>query len=161
MPIKTIVFGLVTFLHDLFTAAWIGSLITLAFSVMPAVKKVLEKGPQVKKVMEEVQKRNKVLVCISIIGLAMTGMLKANQSPEYLGLFNFGNAYSAVMASKHILILIMIAIVLYRSLALAKITTPQQEKLKKALMMMNIVLGIIVLLLSGFAVALSSAVPIV
>lgn len=160
MPTKTIIFGLITFLHDLFTVAWIGSLITLGFSVMPAVKKVLEKGPQVKKVMEEVQKRNKVLVYISIIGLAVTGMLKAKQSTAYMGLFNFGNAYSAVMASKHILVLVMVAIVLYRSLALAKTVTQKQERLKKVLMMINIVLGIIVLLLSGFAVALSSAVQI-
>lgn len=160
MSTKTIIFGLVTFLHDLFTAVWIGSLITLGFSVMPAVKKVLEKGPQVKKVMEEVQKRNKVLVYISIIGLAVTGMIKAKQSTAYMGLFNFGNVYSAVMASKHILVLVMVAIVLYRSLALAKTSTPKQEKLKRILMMMNILLGIIVLLLSGFAVALSSAVPI-
>jgi uncharacterized membrane protein len=160
MPTKTIIFGLVTFLHDLFTAVWIGSLIALGFSVMPAVKKVLEKGPQVKKVMEEVQKRNKVLVYISIIGLAVTGMIKAKQSTAYTGLFNFGNVYSAVMASKHILVLVMVAIVLYRSLALAKTSTPKQEKLKRILMMMNILLGIIVLLLSGFAVALSSAVPI-
>lgn len=158
---NTIIFGLVTFFHDLFTAVWIGSLITLAFSVMPAVKKVLEKGPQIKKVMEAVQKRNRVLVYVSILGLMLTGMLKAKQSTAYIGLFSFGNAYSAVMASKHILIVLMIAIVLYRSLALAKITTPKQEKLKKGLMMVNIVLGIIVLLLSGFAVALSSVSPIV
>ena len=160
MTTQTIVFGLVTFLHDLFTAVWIGSLITLGFSVMPSVKKVLEKGPQVKKVMEEVQNRNKILVYISIVGLTLTGMLKVNQSSEFMGLFKFGNAYSAVMASKHILVLIMVAIVLYRSLALARTSTPEQESLKKALMMINIVLGIIVLLLSGFAVALSSAVPI-
>lgn len=39
MPTKTIVFGLITFLHDLFTAAWIGGLITLGLTVMPSVKK--------------------------------------------------------------------------------------------------------------------------
>lgn len=161
MPTKTIIFGLITFLHDLFTAAWIGGLITLGFSVMPSVKKVLEKGPQVKKVMEEVQKRHKVLVYTSIIGLILTGLLQANRSDAYLGLFSFGNAYSAVMAIKHILVLAMVAIALYRGLALAKISTPKQEKLKKVLMMSNIVFGIIVLLLSGFAAALSSAVPIV
>lgn len=161
MTTQTLVIGFVTFLHDLFTVIWIGGLINLGLSVMPAVKKVLEKGPQVKKVMEEVQKRNKVLVYISIVGLALTGMLKANQSSTVMGLFNFGNTYSAIMASKHILFLVMVAIVLYRSLALAKTSTPKQERLKKALMMINIVLGIIVLLLSGFAAALSSAVPIV
>ena len=161
MPTKTIVFGLVTFLHDLFTAAWIGGLITLGFSVMPSVKKVLEKGPQVKKIMEEIQKRHKVLVYTSIVGLILTGLLQANRSAAYLGLFSFGNTYSAVLAIKHILVLAMVAIALYRGLALAKTSTRKQERLKKVLMMSNIVFGIIVLLLSGFAAALSSAVPIV
>jgi uncharacterized membrane protein len=160
MPNQLIIFGLVTFLHDLFTAVWIGSLIALGFSVMPAVKKVLKNGPQIKEVMEAVQNRNKVLVYISMVGLVLTGMLKANQSTDYLGFFDFGNTYSAVMAFKHLLILIMIVIVLYRSLALAKTATPMQERLKKSLMMLNIVLGIIVLLLSGFAVALSPVPPI-
>ena len=127
---------------------------------MPVVKKVLKNGPQIKEVMDAVQNRNKALVNISMVGLVLTGMLKANQSTAYLGFFDFGNTYSAVMAYKHILILIMIAIVLYRSLALAKTATPMQERLKKSLMMLNIVLGIIILLLSGFAVALSSISPV-
>lgn len=161
MPTKTIVFGLVTFLHDLFTAAWIGGLITLGFSVMPSVKKILEKGPQTKKVMDEIQKRHMVLVYTSIIGLVLTGLLQANRSTAYMGLFSFGNAYSAVLAAKHILVIAMIAIALYRSLALAKTTTPKQEKLKRVLMMSNIVFGIIILLLSGFATALSSSIPVI
>ncbi len=49
MSAQTIIFALVTFLHDLFTAVWIGGLITLGLTVMPSVKKVLGKGPQTKK----------------------------------------------------------------------------------------------------------------
>ena len=161
MNTQTIVFGLVTFLHDLFTAVWIGGLITLGLTVMPAVKKVLGKGPETKKLMDTIQKRNSVLVYASMVGLVLTGLLQANRSTAYIGLFSFGNTYSAVLAVKHILVMLMIAIALYRSLALAKTSTPKQERLKKVLMMSNIVFGIIVLMLSGFAAALSSAVPIV
>ena len=161
MPTKIIVSGLVTFFHDLFTAAWIGGLISLGFSVMPSVKKVLGKDPQTKKVMDEIQKRHKGLVFASIIGLVLTGLLQANRSTAYMGLFSFGNAYSAVLTVKHILVLVMIAIALYRSLALASTSTPNQEKLKKVLMMLNIVFGVLILLLSGFDAALSSAGPII
>jgi putative copper export protein len=38
-PAQQIVFALITFLHDLFTAAWIGGLITLGLSVWPAPRK--------------------------------------------------------------------------------------------------------------------------
>jgi len=159
MTTNTIVFALVTFLHDLFTAAWIGGLITLGLTVMPSVKKVLGKGPETKKLMDTIQKHHSLFVYVSIIGLVLTGLLQANRSTVFLGLFSFGNTYSAVLAAKHILVLAMILIALYRSLALAKTSTPVQEKLKATLMILNIVLGISILLLSGFATALSSALP--
>jgi len=159
MPTKTIVFGLITFLHDLFTAAWIGGLITLGLTVMPSVKKILGKGPETKKLMDAIQKRHSVLVYVSMIGLVLTGLLQANRTSAFLGLFSFGNTYSAVLAAKHILVLAMIAIALYRSLALDKTSTPTQEKLKATLLILNIVFGVGILLLSGFTAALSSSIP--
>ena len=161
MTTQTIVFGLVTFLHDLFTAVWIGGLITLGLSVMPAIKKILGKGPETKKLMDTIQKRNSVLVYASMVGLVLTGLLQANRSSAFLGLFSLGNTYSAFLAVKHILVLAMIVIALYRSLALSKTNTHAQEKLKAALLILNIVFGISILLLSGFATALSSSVPVI
>ena len=159
MPTKTIVFAMVTFLHDLFTAAWIGGLITLGLTVMPSVKKILGKGPETKKLMDAIQKRHSVLVYLSMIGLVLTGLLQANRTSAFLGLFSLGNTYSAVLAAKHILVLAMIAIALYRSLALGKTSTPAQEKLKATLLILNIVFGVGILLLSGFTAALSSSIP--
>ena len=159
MPTKTIVFALVTFLHDLLTAVWIGGLITLGLTVMPSVKKVLGKGPETKKLMDTIQKRNSILIYISMIGLVLTGLLQANRTSAFLGLFSLGNTYSAVLAVKHILVLAMIAIALYRSLALGKASTPAQEKLKATLLILNIIFGVGILLLSGFTAALSSSIP--
>jgi len=159
MPTKTIISGLVIFLHDLFTAAWIGGLITLGLTVLPSIKKVLGKTPETKKVMAVIQKRHSVFVYVSIIGLMLTGLLQANRNTAFLGLLSFGNTYSAVLAAKHILVLAMIFIALYRSLALAKGFSPTQEKLKAILLFLNIVFGVGILLLSGFTAALSSSIP--
>jgi len=159
MPTNTIVFALITFLHDLFTAVWIGGLITLGLTVLPSVKKSLGKGPQTKSLMNAIQKRHGVFVYVSMIGLVLTGLLQANRSPAFQGLFSFGNTYSTVLAIKHILVVAMIAIALYRSLALGKTSTPSQEKLKAILMLFNIIFGVIILLLSGFSAALSSGIP--
>jgi putative copper export protein len=161
MPSRIIVFAFVTFLHDLFTAVWIGGLITLGLTVMPSVKKVLGKGPETKKLMDTIQKHNSILVYLSMIGLVLTGLLQANRTSAFLGLFSFGNAYSAVLAVKHVLVLAMIGIALYRSLALAKISTPAQEKLKASLLILNIIFGVGILLLSGFTAALSSSIPVI
>ena len=159
MPTKTIVFALVTFLHDLFTVVWIGGLITLGLTVMPSAKKVLGKGPETKKLMDAIQKRHSVFIYVSLIGLVLTGLLQANHTSEFLGLLSFGNTYTAVLAVKHILVLAMIVIALYRSLALAKASTPAQEKLKATLLILNILFGVSILLLSGFTAALSSSIP--
>lgn len=162
MLLKTIVFSLVVFLHDLFTAVWIGGLITLGLTIMPAAKKVLGKGPETKKLMAAIQKRHSIWVYVSIAGLLITGLLQANRAPVFLGLFSFGNAYSAVLTIKHILVAAMIVIALYRSLILGRKQakpTPSQEKLKAVLILLNLVFGVSILLLSGITAALSGLPP--
>lgn len=156
---STIVFAFVTFLHDLFTAIWIGGLIVIGVTILPAAMKVLGKDPQTRQLMDTVQGRQSVLVYVSIVGLLMTGVIQARYTPVFHGLFSFGNTYSAVLAFKHILVLVMIAVTLYRSLVLGRLSMPSnpaQEKLKAGLLFVNIVLGVMVLLLSSFSAALSA-----
>jgi uncharacterized membrane protein len=126
---------------------------------MPSIKKMLGKGPETKKLMDTIQKRQSVFTYVSLVGLVLTGLLQANRTSAFLGLFSLGNTYSAVLAVKHILVLAMIFIALYRSLALSKTTTHAQEKLKAALLFLNIIFGVSILLLSGFATALSAYIP--
>jgi putative copper export protein len=155
-------FAIITFLHDLFTAVWIGGVITLGITVLPSAKKVLGMGPQTKKLMDAIQKRLSVLVYVSIVGLLLTGLLQANRNPAFQGLFSFGNSYSAVLTIKHILVLAMVAVALFRSLVLGRRSgpsTPSQEKLKAGLLFLNIILGVAILLLSGFSAALASGPP--
>ncbi|MBN2257697.1 MAG: hypothetical protein JW704_07725 [Anaerolineaceae bacterium] len=162
MPVQQIVFALVTFLHDLFTAIWIGGLITLGITVLPSARKVLGASLQTKQLMDVIQKRLSGLVCISIVVLVVTGALQANRNPAFQGAFSFGNLYSTVLTLKHILVLAMIAVAFIRSLVLGRQSgpsTPSREKLSAGLLFINIGLGIMVLLLSGFTVALSSGIP--
>jgi len=155
-------FAIITFLHDLFTAVWVGGVITLGITVLPSAKKVLGMGPQTKKLMDAIQKRLSVLVYVSIVGLLLTGLLQANRNPDFQGLFSFGNSYSTVLTIKHILVLAMVAVALFRSLVLGRRSgpsTPSQEKLKAGLLFLNIILGVAILLLSGFSAALASGPP--
>ncbi|MDL1910471.1 hypothetical protein FBQ81_07225 [Chloroflexi bacterium CFX6] len=157
MTAKIIVFALVSFFHDLFTAVWMGGLIVTALSFMPSVKEALGAGPQVKKVMTTFQKRQSVWVYVSMAGLILTGLLMTNRSPEYEALFSFGNAYSAMLSIKHILVLAMIGISLYRALVLgrARAMTPEKERLNVRLLLINAGLAVTVLLVSGFVAALA------
>lgn len=162
MTSKQIVFALVTFLHDLFTAVWVGGLIALGLAVLPAAKEVLGTGPGTKRLTQLIQKRLSVLVYVSIVGLLVTGAFQANRSPAFQGLFSFGNSYSTTLALKHLLVLAMIAVALVRSLVLGRASgpsTPAREKLNATLLLLNIALGVLILLATGFAAALSSGTP--
>jgi putative copper export protein len=162
MP-RQVVFAIVVFLHDLFTAIWIGGLITLALTVLPSARQVLGKGPQMKKLLDAIQKRLSVLIYVSIIGLILTGMLLANRNPAFEGLFHFGSAYSTVLSLKHIAVLLMIGVVLFRGLGLGRRReplTPSQEKLNMGLLLANAALGIVVLLFSSLGVAYGSPPPV-
>lgn len=161
MP-KQVVLAIVVFLHDLFTAIWIGGLITLTLTVLPSARQVLGKGPQMKKLLNAIQKRLSVLVYVSIVGLIVTGVLHANRNPAFEGLFHFGSAYSTALSLKHIAVVVMIGVTLFRSLVLGRRReplTPAQEKLNMGLLLLNLVLGIVVLLLTGVSVAYGSPPP--
>jgi putative copper export protein len=161
MP-KQVVFAIVVFLHDLFTAVWIGGLIALALTVLPSARQVLGKGPEMKTLLKAIQRRLSVLVYVSIVGLIVTGVLQANRNPAFLGLFHFGSTYSTALSLKHIAVVAMIGITLLRSLVLGRRQaplTPPQEKLNMGLLLLNMVLGIVVLLLTGLSVAYGSPPP--
>lgn len=158
MTAKLIVFALVSFFHDLFTAIWIGGLIVTGLVFMPVVKDVLGAGPQTKKIMATFQKKQSVWVYISMTGLLLTGLLMNNRSPEFEHLFAFSNPYSIALSIKHILVLAMIGISLYRALVLGKEkgpSSPAKERLNTQLLLTNITLAFLVLLTSGFVAALA------
>lgn len=162
MATQQVVFTLVTFLHDLFTVVWIGGLFTLILTVLPAAKKVWGPGPQVKQLLDAIQKRLSPLVYGSIVGLALTGLLLARRNPAFGGLFSFANPYAAGLAAKHLLMLAMVAVTLVRSVALrprGRPRTPRQEKLSLALLLVNGALGLVVLFLSALTAALAAGPP--
>ncbi|MGY5875678.1 MAG: hypothetical protein RTU30_08025 [Candidatus Thorarchaeota archaeon] len=154
--VNLILLGIVKFLHDLFTATWIGGLIILAAVVLPSVKKTVGMNPEGKQLTVAIQKRMNVMVWVSIIGLLVTGVLLSNSSPLFEGLMSVSNQYSLLLTIKHILIALMIIIVIIRGHVLPRMTNippPKKEKLMRVLMLVNVILGILVLLFSGFTAA--------
>jgi len=145
-----------TFLHDLFSATWIGGMIAVGLSFHPAAVQVLGQSPQTKKLISTMQKRQSVLAYISMAGAALTGPPLAKQSAAFSGMFHWNNAYTSMVSTKAVLVLIMIAIALTRTLVLGKgQPTPQRSKLSVQLLYLNIALALIVLLLSSFGAMLA------
>lgn len=147
---------LVTFLHDLFTAIWIGGLIVLGVTVLPAIRKQKQ---QTKELSKSIQKRLNTIVLVSIIGLWITGMLLANRSTAFTGLFSTSNTYSLAMAFKHSLVIIMTVLAFARTWLVVrtkKVAEPSTEKLGAIILFCNIILGIAVLLLSAYTATIAS-----
>lgn len=145
------------FLHNLFTAVWVGGLLMLTLTIVPAAKQMFGSNPQAKNMVNAISKRHSVWVYVSIAGLILTGILQARLAPGFQGLMQFSNLYSAVLSIKHILAAAMVAIALYRSLVLVPrqaAATPAQNRLSLALLFTNTALGVVVLFLSGLSAAL-------
>jgi putative copper export protein len=151
----------VVFLHNLFTTVWVGGLIALGTVVLPVTSKTLGRGTKTKELIDKIQDRLSVLVYVSMVGLLGTGMLLAKRVPQFEGLFSFANGYSTVLAIKHVLVIIMIVTALLRRFALkqrGEKLQPKHRKFGVTLLYFNIAVGILVLLLSGMSVVLSSPV---
>jgi putative copper export protein len=160
MAPQQIVFALITFLHDLFTAAWIGSLLTLSLSVLPAARKTL--GAQdAQRLLGAIQRRLSVIATVSIAGLAVTGLLMSRRAPGFTGLFTFGTPYAAALSLKHLAMAGMIAVTLARSVLLPRLRQPQPDRARwsMGLLLANMSLGVFVLLITGFVVALGATPP--
>jgi len=168
MP-QQIVFGIIRALHDLFTAMWIGGLLTTALSFMPVFKESRDKIKGLVVLLDGYQRKLANYVLISIVGLWITGLLLSKQSPAYSGFMNFSTTSNALLSIKHILIFVMIIIGLYRRFVLGsklksfserklKSFSEQQQKTYGILLMVNALLGVVVLFLSGIGASFSQGV---
>lgn len=143
---------LISTLHNLFTAIWIGGMVVLAFAFLPALKKSTLDGKTRLPIAMAAQKRLRMLAMISMLGLAITGMLLTKRSPAAGGLFQFGTPYGTALAIKHILMVLMVLVAAARTLVNKKLAAnpaPHTEKASAALLLLNIVMGVAVLFLSS------------
>ena len=148
----TLLVGFITFLHDLFTAVWIGGLLMLTLTILPVLKKVLGHCAETEKTVDALLKKQSKLALISIAGLLVTGLLLSKKSSAFGGLFNFDNLYNILLSIKHIVVMLMVGVSLIRLTAYKNLSLMGDMRNKKTslfLIAANTILGVIVLLLSG------------
>ena len=149
---QTILPTILLFLHNVFTATWIGGLLLMVLVVLPGLKK----NPNIKEpkvAVRSVQKRLSVVAIISMVGLAATGMLMSRLLAGNRGLFNFTTPYTVMLSIKHILMLVMVALAVVR-LSLNKKNEKQNsqkiERISAMVLMLNAIVGLVVLFLSSY-----------
>jgi len=157
MSYEQVMFGLVIFFHDFFTVVWLGGLTMMVLTMLPTIRETIGKTPQAQELMNTVVRRHRVWVYVSIIGLFISGMLMAKVDPNYTGFMHFDTIYAQINSVKHILVFIMIFIAVFRSTVFGKkqaTPNPKKNKMSMLLIVINFILGVLVLLLSAFMVAL-------
>ena len=152
MEARLIVATLVRFLHDLFTVVWMGGLIVTVITYLPLLNKTFGPGPQLKQFMRAFQRQQGRWVHICMVGLIATGVMMSNRVIDPGQFFSFSDPYTAWLSVKHILVIAMIAIAFYRSIALGRKMeqlTQEQVKLSMLLIVINAILAVAVLFASA------------
>lgn len=93
-------------LHSLATLILIGHYVLLGVIYLPAMRKsTLEITGSI---LSEISKQSRRWIYASLVVFFLTGVYLMFEDPNYLGVGNFGNAWSVLMLVKHLLILVMI-----------------------------------------------------
>lgn len=98
--------SLSTWLHAIATVIMIGYYLLLVLLYFPVLSKAQGGGV----VLSAISKQSRVWMYISLGVFAVTGIHLMFVDPNYNGIGNFGNLWSALMLVKHLLILAMIAL---------------------------------------------------
>lgn len=149
---NTYLIEIVKFLHDLFTAVWVGGLLLMTLTLLPALKLTFGHSAESEKVMDAVMRKQGKWVIISIIGLVATGILLTRSSGQTTGLMRFNSLFATLLSIKHLLMGAMVVIALTRFIRYRKLETQPSMLRKKTsilLLYINAFLGVTVLLLSA------------
>lgn len=139
-------------LHNIFTGIWIGGMLAMVITFLPAIRKEIRDGELQGSVIDRIMHQHSKWVYIGIIVLAVTGMLMARLSDQTSGLFNFANQYASILSIKHILVILVAVIALVRSIAFKNAASSKDKSKKKmsmALLLVNAFLGTVILVLSS------------
>jgi len=139
-------------LHNFFTSIWIGGMLVMVITFLPTIRKEIKDGGLQGAVIDKVMSQHSKWVYIGIVVLAGTGLLMARLSGQTSGLFNFSNQYATILSIKHILVILITAIAIIRSVAFKNAASGKdksKKKLSMALLMVNALLGTVILVLSS------------
>lgn len=161
---QEIVVGISNTVHLLATVLWIGWSVLLAISVAPRAREAhLGEG-----VAAPWLTRAAPIGYGALAALGATGMIQMGAHPSYQGLFAVDSPWSALLLGKHLLVLASVGLILYLSqsvsprLRLAARRERQGEPAAAAplarrfarLARLNLVLGVAVLVVTGFMTAI-------
>lgn len=151
MPNQLLLMNVMRFLHNLFTALWIGGMLLMAVVILPGIRK----NPKISEplmVINGIQDRIKPFALVSMAGLALTGLFLGKSSKSFTSLMDFGTPYMTAVSVKHILIVVMVILAFVRLSINRRVKVEKKmelQKLSAGILALNALLGVVVLFLSS------------
>lgn len=151
MPNQLLLMNVMRFLHNLFTALWIGGMLLMAVVILPGIRK----NPKISEplmVINGIQDRIKPFALVSMVGLALTGLFLGKSSKSFTSLMDFGTPYMTAVSVKHILIVVMVILAFVRLSINRRVKVEKKmelQKLSAGILALNALLGVVVLFLSS------------
>ena len=151
MPNQLLLMNVIRFLHNLFTALWIGGMLLMAVVILPGIRK----NPKISEplmVINGIQDRIRPFALVSMAGLALTGLLLGKSSKSFTGLMDFSTPYMTSLSIKHILLVVMVVLALVRLSINKRVKVekkPELQKTSAAILALNALLSVVVLFLSS------------
>jgi uncharacterized membrane protein len=163
-PVPSWALALTFWIHFLATVTWIGSLVSMSFLVLPAARRALAPPDQLALV-ERIQKRLEPIAWFSVSVLVLTGLFQMSVNPHYNGFLATSGQWSLAILVKHALVGTLIAVSAVHTwdvlpsirralLRKATVAAPELQALQRreqALLRTSLVLGVLILLATGFA----------
>jgi uncharacterized membrane protein len=155
--------ALTFWIHMLAAVGWIGSLAAMAVLVLPSAKRALSAGDQLA-LIDTIQKRFEPITWLSVSVLIATGLFQMSVNPNYNGFLATSGRWSLAMLTKHLLVgtlLAVSAVHTWDALPSLRRALMQKQKMgsdeiqrlqrrEVALLRASLVLGLLVLLATGF-----------
>jgi len=146
--------ALSTWLHSLATVVFVGHYLFLSLVYLPIFERRL-KGDELRKLLEEASGRLRPFFGGSLLIFIITGTHLMLINESYLGLGDFfGNAWSALIVIKHVIVLAFLALAVFSErVFMAKISEQQPQRLEQFRLALgvNTILGLLILLLTTVA----------
>jgi len=153
---STFLVALSTWLHSLATIVMIGYYLFTSLIYLPVFERQMQANA-LRDLLEQVSARLRPFFGGSLLIFLVTGTHLMLINENYLGLGNFfGNPWSILIVTKHVLVLAFLALAIFSERAfLGQISDQKPEALKQFRWALNIntILGVVILLLTSIAQA--------
>jgi len=151
---STFLIALSTWLHSLATVVFVGHYLFMSLVYLPVFER-REQGDALRELLEEVSGRLRPFFGGSLLIFIVTGTHLMLINESYLGLGNFfGNAWSALIVIKHVIVIAFLALAIFSERAImGKISEQQPQALNQFRLALggNTLLGILILMLTTAA----------